>query len=203
MGRIAQNFGSAKMNFRQGNTGAGLMDAVKVAGDVSKPFIAAGIALATFPKLVKEWGASIIESKRQLGEFNAAYGVATMRLDVNRFQRNLRMSNATSASFTRLAASQNKLEDKLLPYAIMGANALLKLANRAVYTGEKVVAVAEAAAIIAGWAPILTALGRWLMMEDAKPANQPLADLAQQIGRGNFQQRQRPPMPNNNRPAQQ
>lgn len=202
-GRIAQNFGSAKMNFKQGNNLAGAVDSAKVAGDVSKPFIATAIAIATFPKIIKEWGASLIESKRQLGEFNAAYSVATMRLDVNRFQRNLRLSNATSGSFSRMTQMQNKLEDRLAPYAIAGANALLKIATLALNVADKVVQITEIAVVVSGWSPVLKAIGRWLNANEQQPQNQPLADLAQALGRGNFQRRQRPPMPDPARPAQQ
>ena len=195
LGRIAQNFGSAQVNFRQGNTMAGAVDSMKVAGDVSKPFVAAAVALATFPKLAKEWGASIIESKRALGEFNAAYSVAASRLDIQRFQRNLRLAGATSGSFSRLTQAQNRLEERLQPYGIAATNALLKLATLALNVADKLVVVAEGAAVVAGWAPIMQTLNRWLNTKLFEPQNQPLADLGQALGRGNFAMRQKPPMP--------
>lgn len=202
-GRIAQNFGSAQINFRQGNTGAGLMDSAKVAGDVSKPFIAAAVALATFPKIAKEWGAALIESKRSLGEWNAAYSVATSRLDIQRMQRTRQLAGATSPSFQRLARAQNRLEDRLQPYAVAATSALLKLATLAVNVADRLIVIAETAAVVTGWAPIMKALNHWLVGEEQQPQNQPLADLAQAVARGNFQQRRRPPMPADPRPAQQ
>lgn len=194
------------MNFRQGNNLAGTLDSLKVAKDVGGPVLgtlaATAVAIATMPKIVKEFGAALIESKRHLGEVNAAYSVAAGRLDIQRFQRNVRLANATSGSFTSLTRSQNRLEDKLMPYAITGSNALLKLANVAVNTGTAMIKVAEFAAKISGWEPIISALGRWLNWDMSKPDNHPLADLGVAIARGNLVERQRPPMPAGNRPAQ-
>lgn len=175
---------------------AGAFDAAKVGKDITAPIAATVVALATMPKVVKEFGAALIESKRHLGEMNAAYGVASARLDIQRFNRNVRLGNATSGSFTALTRTQNRLEEKLLPYAITGANALLRIAVLAEKVAIATVTVAEMAAKISGWAPILQAVGRWVNWgNNGGPGQvQPLANLAGALGRGNFAMRQRPPM---------
>lgn len=197
LGRIARNYGSAQHNFRQGNTLQGVADSTKVAADVSKPVVAVAVAMVAMPKLIKEWGASLVESKRHLGEFSAAYSVAAGRLDIQRFQRNVRFAGATQGSYRNLTQAQNRLEEKLAPYAIAANNALLKVVTLLVNVGEKMVTVAETAAVVTGWAPIIEGLAKKFGLTGAGggAVNQPLADLAQALARGNFAKRVKPPMP--------
>lgn len=196
LGRIAQNYGSAQQNFRQGNTLAGISDSAKVAGDVSKPVIATAAAMVVLPKLLKEWGASLIESKRHLGEFNATYSVAAGRLDIQRFQRNVRLGAATGGSFQNLTQAQNRLEERLAPYAIAGTNALLKLVTVGVNVADSAVRIAEGIAKVTGWSAIIEGLGKKFgLLGGGAVQNQPLADLGLALGRGNFAKRVKPPMP--------
>lgn len=184
------------MNFKQGNTGAGLMDSAKIGLDVSKPIIAAAVALATFPKIAKEWGSAVIESKRALGEFNATYSVAAGRLDIGRYSRNVRLAGGTSGNFRNLTQAQNRLEEKLQPYQVAASNALLKIATIAVNAGTVLVTIGEGVAKVTGWAAIMEAVGRWVNLNGGGAVqNQPLAQLGQALARGNFQRRVRPPMP--------
>jgi hypothetical protein len=198
LGRMVQNFGSAKMNVRQGNMGAAAMDAGKIGLDVAKPMIAAGVALATFPKIAKEFGAAVIESRRALAEYNAVHSVALGRLEIGRFSRQVRTGAATGGSFRNLTQSQNRLEEKLLPYQIMGINLLNRvvtlLTNMAVSGVNAAEGAGNAATAGAEMLIDLKAIKEWLLGSGAMQ-NQPLADLAQALGRGNFQRRVRPPMP--------
>lgn len=208
LGRITQNYGSAQANFKQGNTVDGVVDSLKVVGDVAKPLAkalatvtlgasGAALAIAAFPKLMKEWGAAIIESKRNLGEFNATYAIALGRLDIARFRRNVQLSAATGGSFRNLTQTQNRLEEKLLPYQIMATNSLFKVVDLLQQIAVAGVQTAERAADFVPLLMIARAFSQkfGLNGNGGKPDNNPLADLAGALGRGNFQRRVRPPMP--------
>jgi hypothetical protein len=202
LGRITQNFGSAQANFKSGNKLDGVIDSLKVAKDGAKPIGAilaglgaAAITLATLPKIVKDWSASLIESKKSLGEFNATFSVALGRLDIARFGRNVRLANATGGSFRSLTQSQSRLEEKLLPYQIMASNATLKLVTIAVEAAGILVNIGEGMSKVTGWTAAIEAVGRRFGLNgDNNLQNQPLADLARDLGQGNFQRRHRPPM---------
>lgn len=211
LGRITQNFGSAKANFKAGNNFDGVMDSLKVAKDGTKPIAAilaglgaAAITMVTLPKIVKDWGASLVESKKELGEFNASFSVALGRLDIARFGRNIRLANATSGSFRSLTGAQNRLEERLLPLQIMSTNAILKIADEVINGVVLLTYIAEGAAKVTGWSTIINALAQKfnLFGNGAAGQTQPLADLGKALANGNFVQRRRPPMPplNNARP---
>lgn len=211
LGRVTQNFGSAQTNFKKGNNVDGMMDSLKVVGDVGKP-LAKGMAIlgaatagtaitiAMLPKLIKDWGASLIESKRYLEEHSAAHSIAIGRLDIARFNRNVRLGAATSGTFSNMTRSQNKLEERLLPYQIASVNLLTRMVT---LLSEMAVAGIDTAEFTHEMAK--GASRNYLVLDLIRQAivgngaggvqNNPLADLAVGMARGNFVQRVRPPMP--------
>lgn len=205
LGRISRNLGSAQMNFRQGNNVQGTIDSLKVMHDIGKPLakmnlavLATVTALVSMPKVLKDFGASVIESKRHLGEMNAVYSISAGRLDLNRFQRNLRLGNATSGSFRSLTESQNRLEDKLMPYAIMGTNALYKIVTLLQEGARHGVTAVEYLSYLSKYKPVMDALAWWLSSDNGNNSGQPLAEFVRAARQPNFHRRQRPPMPANN-----
>lgn len=208
LGRVTQNFGSAQANFKAGNNIDGAVDSLKVVGDVARPLAkglavltggaaAAGIALATFPKLISSWGASIIESKRALGEFNATYAIASGRLDIARLRRNVQLGAATGGNFRALTQTQSRLEEKLLPYQIASANALFKVVTLLEEIAITGVTLVEQSSNFSPMLMIMRDAAAWwgLNGNGARPDNNPLADFAGAINRGAFAGRRRPPQP--------
>lgn len=208
VGRILQNFnphpGAGRTGFGGGRVQFAI-DPLRLTGDLLRGFYDLSKAIVKFPALIRDWGAAVIESKRALGEFNATYSVAAGRLDINRFRRNVQLGGATSGNFRNLTAAQSRLEDKLLPYQITATNALLRIVSELADTTRLLVIIGEGVAKVTRWSMIMDAVGKFVNMGGpGQIQNQPLADVAEVIARGNFvQQRQKPPMPPMNNAANQ
>lgn len=205
-GKIAQHFiqpleqGSGGRSGFGGGGGKGIqmaVDPIQLGKDVSVAFANVTKSIVTLPKLIKDWGASLIESKRHLGEFNATYAIAVGRLDIGRRARNVQLGAATGGSFRSLTQSQNRLEEKLLPYQIQTANGINKVVT---VLQEIAIAGTTTAEQASNLSPILLTLKTMskffnLGGDGAGIDNNPLADFAGAMARGNFTRRVRPPMP--------
>lgn len=146
------------------------------------------VAMLTLPAQVRDFGASVVEARRQLVEYNGTIANAMTRLEHDRFGRNIRLAAATSASTEGLVESQSRLEEKLMPYMAAGVNAL----NRLVQGTE--VAVTTAVTMLEMIKPLETAAIKWLGGVDKKdPPEAGLAELARNIAQGKLFERSMPP----------
>ena len=105
------------LNKRLFVTPGDLVDLGKSAAHVVK-------SLVMLPKHLKDFGASVLEAKRHLGELHSGTNNTFAKLDAERLGRNARMAAGTAGTTSSLARAQSKMEERLLPIQIGMSNVM-------------------------------------------------------------------------------
>jgi hypothetical protein len=130
------NMGGAKARWAEGNyVGAaaqGLKGAFQVGGAAAKlnPGLAAATtavptlltSLASMPRLLRDFGAGLVENRRHLAALNGGMAAAVARLEAERFGRDVNLAGMTQRSGSRQTQSQSRLEEATLPWQAAGQN---------------------------------------------------------------------------------
>ncbi|WP_145084782.1 hypothetical protein [Anatilimnocola aggregata] len=205
LGGVASNVGAAQQSFREGNNVQGLLHSAKVAHSVGKPAaaVSAGVAgsvaatavtMATMPKIVKEFGAALIESRRHISEVSAPYAVALAKLDTSRTFRNMQFGNRTGHAFSQLTNAQDRLEKALLPAQITLANIVAKVLTKVELGVTTLMTITTAVA--QAFPEVQKALDRINenTRHQGRQESQALAGMAQRLANGEFTGRRNPPI---------
>lgn len=198
LGKIAKNYGAAEQSFREGNNAQGTMHTLKIARSVGGPVaggvLATAVALATMPKLIKEFGAALIESRRNISEVSAPYAGAMARLDTNRTFRNVQFGNQTGKAFSEWSNAQDRLEKALLPAQVTLANIVAKVLTKVELGVATLMTITDAVA--KAYPPIKAALDE--INENTGHQNrresQALSQISQRLASGEFTRRNNPPI---------
>lgn len=108
----------AGMAMQTGNPFAG-------AGGAGIAAAGAGASLATLAKSAEAVNAAFLETRRSMAQYNGMIAAAFNKLDVGRIQREIQSGNATAASTSAFADSQDRLEQAMQPMN----NALTNMGN--------------------------------------------------------------------------
>lgn len=122
--RVAMNAAGPAMGGGAGAAGGtgGVAGAVSSATGLSVPLIGLGFAALTATMALKDMvvnarenSKALIDSQKHLGQFNAQFAMAQMKLEIGQVRRDIVAANATSESFSNLAESHNRLADSMAP----------------------------------------------------------------------------------------
>lgn len=108
-----------------GKGGPGGLPITVTAGDVAdfgKAVVQAGIAIAKFPERLKNFGAAVLEARRDLGQLHSGVNNSFAVLDAERLGRNAKFAAGTAGQTSSLAKTQSRLEERLLPVQIAMSN---------------------------------------------------------------------------------
>lgn len=146
----------------------------------------AGKAFFTLPARIRDFSSAIIDAQHTLATYNGTMAAANMRLQGQRFRRDLSLSLRTSGSYQRLTESQSSLEQTLLPYKAALQNLINTIGtglNNAANIGVKVFEVLNPIA-----AYFVDKIGR----ERTADASSWAARVANDIARGEYSKRRMP-----------
>lgn len=103
---------------------AGLGKLTKVAVAAAKPLLALAAAkeLATLPNKIAQWGESLIESQRNLGQFSGTIARSLGEFERRKLLRTIDTAGGTAKSTEFLTESISDLRDSLQPMAIAVTN---------------------------------------------------------------------------------
>lgn len=190
-GGMSQLFQSATTNVQQlvssGPSITGLLRSIKTGdktGDAIKDTI---LALVELPARLRDFGASVLEARRGLAEYNGQISNAFARLEFERFGRTVRVAAGTSQSTEGLAAAQSRFEEKMLMYQSAGINVMNRGLQAALVTADTLIRIAEFLN------PLPAALIKWAAGDDSKANPQALASLAVDIANAKVFKRNMPP----------
>ena len=80
------------------------------------------VEMAKLPDRLMKFGDSLIHAQEGISVLSSSMSESVMRLNADRYRRDLRTAAMTGSTFSRLTASQSRLEGRLQPYQAMAQN---------------------------------------------------------------------------------
>jgi hypothetical protein len=155
------------------------------------------LALVTLPGKLKDFGAAVLEARRSLAEYSGDITNSLVKLEHDRFGRNIRLASATSGSTQGLAEAQSKLEERLLPYQAAGINTLNRMLAGVEIVAETGVRIFDMIEPVHSWYLKLQGLDPKEEAAErrraAEQAGGAIGELARKIAGGEAFQRNMPP----------